>query len=316
MAFTVKDYLAVNNKGLVYITKCLQEVESYLIELGYDWFDVPLAAWPSVYQRIGLLSDNIVQRYHIAIVAFYRCAQENGAPPYNQVSYSNFTPKLGENIKAGLRGRFIASLDDLFSYSYQSQERFLRKGVSSLHSDNLILAMLWMQMTAQEITSLKKKEVSFYNKNNELLTGGDFHLSDVHHVSMDCSTGRRVIASHKEVLSLLYYTYTRAGELMFVTEQGAPYKITSFTKRLSRIFTQINEETGLTLSAKSIRSSGFYYRIYRHWEEAKLPYVYTEQTISYLLMLLGLPPKTLTSVKQAEFARFLEYVREIQGKDV
>ena len=102
----------------------------------------------------------------------------------------------------------------------------------------------------------------------------------------------------------------------FIAEHGTPYKVGSFTKRLSRIITQINEETNMDLSAKSIRYSGFYYRIYRNWEEAKLPYIYTEHTVSYLLSLLDLPPKTSTSVKQAEFARFLEYVREVQGKPV
>lgn len=316
MAFTVQDYQAVNTKGLSYITKCLQEVDTYLADLGYDWFTVPLTAWPSVYQRIGLLSENLVQRYHIAILAFYRCAQEHGAPSYNEVSYSNFTPKLGENIKAGLLGRLVPTLDELFSLIYQSQEQFLRKGMASLRSDALILAMLWMQMSAEEITSLRSSEVSFYTKNNELLVDKKFPLSDVHHVFIDCITDRRVTASHQEILSLLYHVYIRAGEMMFVTEHGAPYKVGSFTKRLSRIITQINEETGMNLSAKSIRYSGFYYRIYRNWEEAKLPYVYTEHTIAYLLGLLNLPPKTAVSVKQAEFARFLEYVKEIQGKDV
>lgn len=316
MAFTVKNYQAVNTRGTTYITKCLQEVETYIAELGYDWFNIPLTAWPSVYQRIGLLSENLVQRYHISIVAFYRCAQEHGAPPYAEVSYSNFTPKLGENLKAGLTGRFVASLDTLFELVYQSQDVFLRRGMYSLQCDALILAMIWMQMTVEDITKLTTNNVSFFTKDNMLLTGKSFSLSDIHHVFIDCSSERRVVASHKEVLSLLYHVYMKAGQMMFATEHRAPYKVTSFTKRLSRIFTQINEASGLNLTARSVRSSGFYYRLYRCWEEAKMPYVYTESTANYLVMLLELPPKTPVSVKQAEFAKFLEYVREIQDKPV
>lgn len=314
--FTVKDYQTANPKGLTYINICLNEVEAHLQALGYHWFDVPLSVWPNVFQRIGLLSESLVQRYHISIKAFYRWAEENGDICFSDVSYSNFTPKLGENIKAGLHGRFVRSLDALLDLLYQSVEHCVKKDMAAVRTDELIFSFLWMQMTAEEIISLRKENIEFYSKNNTLLLKHPLELKDIHHVIINCFTERRLIASHPRILSALYYVYTNATELLFTTENGTPYKHSSFTKRLSRSFTRINEELGLNLTARSVRSSGLYYRIYKNWEESKMPYVYTEETVDYLFSLLGIPHRNMTAVKQGEFARFLEYAREIQGKNI
>ena len=314
--FTVQDYQLANPKGLLYINKCLKDVEAILTDLGYNWFDAPLTVWPEVYQRIGLLSDNLVQRYSIAIKAFYRWAEENGALPYSQVSYSNFTPKLGENIKAGLQGRYIKSLDELLTFAFESEKNYLRKSIDTLRADNLILCMLWMQMSVEEIISVRVDDVQFYAADNKVLAKKQFALKDVHHVIINCLNERSVLASHGDILMLLYHVYMRASNLLFTTEKGTPCTVNGFNKRISRITAQINDECGINISAKSIRGSGLYYRIYRNWEEAKMPYVYTDNTIDYLFNLLGNPLKASTAVKQAEFARFLEYAREIQGKNV